>query len=252
MQKMMSTKEAASLWGITDRQVSKLCGKGRVKGAIKEGRSWFIPIDTAKPADGRVKPVSQIRHPDLPLPIGISDYRLASTEYYYIDKTMMIKDFLDERPMVSLFTRPRRFGKTLNMDMIRTFFEKTDEDTSIYFKDKKIWSCGKKYREHQGKYPVIFLSFKDIKFNTWEETFDAICDIFTKEASRHIELQISEKCNAYEKAYFEKLLLGKVTAVELSGALATLSLMLHEHHGIAPIIIDEYDTPIQQEHVKGF
>jgi len=253
MQKMMSTKEAASLWGITDRQVSKLCGKGRVKGAIKDGRSWLIPIDTVKPADGRVKPISQIRQPDLPLPIGISDYRLASTEYYYIDKTMMIKDFLDERPMVSLFTRPRRFGKTLNMDMIRTFFEKTDEDTSIYFKDKKIWVCGKKYREHQGKYPVIFLSFKDIKFNTWEETFDAICDIFTKEASRHIELQISEKCNAYEKAYFEKLLLGKVTAVELSGALATLSLMLHEHHGIAPIIIiDEYDTPIQQGHVKGF
>lgn len=68
----------------------------------------------------------------------ISDYRLASSEYYYIDKTMMIKDFIDERPMVSLFTRPRRFGKTLNMDMLRTFFEKTSEDTSIYFKDKKL------------------------------------------------------------------------------------------------------------------
>ena len=76
------------------------------------------------------------------MPIGISDYRLASTQYYYVDKTLMIKDFLDERPMVSLFTRPRRFGKTLNMDMLRTFFEKTEEDTSIYFKDKKIWSCG--------------------------------------------------------------------------------------------------------------
>ena len=70
----------------------------------------------------------------LPLPIGISDYRLASLEYYYVDKTMMIKDFLDERPMVSLFTRPRRFGKTLNMDMFRTFFEQTGEDTSVYFR----------------------------------------------------------------------------------------------------------------------
>ena len=64
----------------------------------------------------------------LPLPVGVSDYRLASLEYYYVDKTMMIKEFLDERPMVSLFTRPCRFGKTLNMDMLRTFFERTGED----------------------------------------------------------------------------------------------------------------------------
>lgn len=69
---------------------------------------------------------------NLPLPVGIADYRLASTQYYYIDKTMMIKDFIDEHPMVSLFTRPRHFGKTLNMDMLRVFFEKTDSDTSIY------------------------------------------------------------------------------------------------------------------------
>ncbi len=253
MQKKMSTKEAAVLWGISDRQVSKLCGEGKVKGAVKEGRSWSIPMGAQKPADGRSKPASEFRRPGLPLPIGISDYRLASTEYYYVDKTMLIKEFLDDRPMVSLFTRPRRFGKTLNMDMLRTFFEKTDEDTSKYFKNKKIWECGKKYRDHQGKYPVIFLSFKDAKFNTWEETFDSICDIFAKEASRHIELRTSERCNPYEKAYFEKLLSGNTNLVELSAALATLSLMLHTHHGVAPvIIIDEYDTPIQQGHLKGF
>ena len=249
----MSTKEAAALWGISDRQVSKLCGEGKVSGAVKKGRSWAIPIDTAKPADGRIKPISTIRQPDLPLPIGISDYRLASTEYYYIDKTMMIKDFLDERPMVSLFTRPRRFGKTLNMDMLRTFFEKTDKDTSVYFKDKKIWACGNKYREYQGKYPVIFLSFKDVKFNTWEETFDAIKDLFSKETSRHPELIGNEKLSASDKKRINSLVAGDWSAVELSGALATLSQALHEYHGIAPIIIiDEYDTPIQQGHVKGF
>ena len=252
MHKMMSTKEAASLWGISDRQVSKLCGEGKVKGATKVGRSWSIPIDTPKPTDGRIKPITQIRKADLPLPIGISDYRLASTEYYYIDKTMMIKDFLDERPMVSLFTRPRRFGKTLNMDMFRTFFEKADEDTSIYFKDKKIWACGKKYREYQGKYPVIFLSFKDVKFNTWEETFSAIKELFSKETSRHTEL-IDNKQLAADQKRIENLVSGNSSAVDLSGALADLSRMLHEYHGIAPIIIiDEYDTPIQQGHVKGF
>lgn len=72
----------------------------------------------------------------LPLPIGVSNYSLAASEYYYIDKTM-IKDFIDEHPMVTLFTRPRRFGKTLNMDMLRTYFERSDRDTSVYFRDKK-------------------------------------------------------------------------------------------------------------------
>ncbi len=253
MQRMMSTKEAASLWNISDRQVSKLCGEGKIKGAVKKGRVWTIPVGTEKPTDGRIKPVSYIRQPNLPLPIGISDYRLASTEYYYIDKTMMIKDFLDERPMVSLFTRPRRFGKTLNMDMLRTFFEKTDEDTSVYFKNKKIWACGEKYRSYQGKYPVIFLSFKDVKCDTWEETFTAIKDLISKEVSRHSELKKGEVFNEYEKSYIEKILSGAITPVELSVALANLSMMLHEYHGVAPIIIiDEYDTPIQQGHIKGF
>ena len=131
----------------------------------------------------------------MPLPIGVSDFRLAQAEYYYVDKTMLIKDFIDERPMVTLFTRPRRFGKTLNMDMLRTFFEKTEQDTSVYFQDKKIWACGQKYRAYQGKYPVIFLTFKDVKFNTWEETFSAVRDIFAKETQRHEELRTSDRCD---------------------------------------------------------
>ena len=243
-------------WNVSERRVSTLCKEGKIEGAVKKGKQWSIPADAEKPADSRVKSGAYIKKSvatKLPLPIGISDYRLASSEYYYIDKTMMIKDFIDERPMVSLFTRPRRFGKTLNMDMLRTFFEKTDEDTSVYFKDKKIWACGKKYRDYQGKYPVIFITFKDIKFDTWEETFDAIKRVFSKEAYRHIELKTSDKCNEYEKKNFENLLSGEANEVELSSALLALSSMLHEHHGIAPIIIiDEYDIPIQQGYMKKF
>ena len=256
MSETMMVKEAAMRWNVSERRVSTLCKEGKIQGAVKKGKQWSIPADADKPADSRVKSGAYIKKSvatKLPLPIGISDYRLASSEYYYIDKTMMIKDFIDERPMVSLFTRPRRFGKTLNMDMLRTFFEKTDEDTSVYFKDKKIWACGKKYRDYQGKYPVIFITFKDIKFDTWEETFDAIKRVFSKEAYRHIELQISDKCNEFEKKNFENLLSGEVNEVELSSALLTLSSMLHEHHGIAPIIIiDEYDIPIQQGYMKKF
>lgn len=256
MSETMMVKEAAMRWNVSERRVSTLCKEGKIEGAVKKGKQWSIPADAEKPADSRVKSGAYIKKSvatKLPLPIGISDYRLASSEYYYIDKTMLIKDFIDERPMVSLFTRPRRFGKTLNMDMLRTFFEKTDEDTSVYFKDKKIWACGKKYRDYQGKYPVIFITFKDIKFDTWEETFDAIKRVFSKEAYRHIELKTSDKCNEYEKKNFENLLSGEANEVELSSALLTLSSMLHEHHGIAPIIIiDEYDIPIQQGYIKKF
>ncbi len=256
MANTMSVKQAAKYWDLTERRVSALCKDGKIEGAVKKGRSWYIPIDTQKPADGRIKTGAYMklsRTSKLPLPIGISDYRLASSEYYYVDKTMMIKEFIDERPMVSLFTRPRRFGKTLNMDMFRTFFEKTDEDTSIYFRDKNIWACGKKYRDYQGKYPVIFVTFKDIKFDNWEKTFDAIKEVFSKEARRHIELRISDKCDEFEKKTFEKLLSGEVNDVELSCALGDLSLMLHKHHGIKPIIIiDEYDIPIQQGYMKDY
>lgn len=91
-----------------------------------------------------------------------------------MDKTLLIRDFIDERPQVSLFTRPRRFGKTLNMDMLRVFFERSEEDTSVYFKDKKIWACGKEYQDYQGKYPVIYVTFKDVKCEDWETTYDLI------------------------------------------------------------------------------
>lgn len=256
MSDTIRVKEAAKNWDISERRVTTLCKEGKIKGAKKQGRFWLIPADAEKPADNRVRSgvYKRFTRPvNLPLPIGISDYRVAVTDYYYIDKTMMIKDFIDERPMVSLFTRPRRFGKTLNMDMLRTFFEKTNEDTSLYFKDKKIWQCGKKYRDYQGKYPVIFVSFKDVKFNTWAETFAAIKDIFANETHRHIELQTSKTLDKYDKKTFEKLLSGDVTEVELSSALCDLSRMLHKHYGVAPIIIiDEYDVPIQQGHMNDY
>lgn len=252
----MTVKEAATLWDVSERRVTELCREGRIDGAEKEGKSWLIPSDAEKPTDNRVKTgiyKQDRRVAHLPLPIGISDYRLASTEYYYIDKTMMIKEFLDERPMVSLFTRPRRFGKTLNMDMLRTFFEKTDEDTSIYFKDKKIWSCGEKYRNYQGKYPVIFVTFKDVKCETWEETYAKISDILLKEFERHSELLDSEECSEAEKVYFKKVIDRNATQSELTDAFAELSKMLHKHYGVRTIIIiDEYDIPIQQGHMRGF
>ncbi len=189
----------------------------------------------------------------LPLPIGISDYRKASKEYYYVDKTLLIRDFIDERPQVSLFTRPRRFGKTLNMDMLRVFFEKTDQDTAEYFRDRKIWSCGKEYQEYQGKYPVIYVTFKDVKSETWEGAYDLIFKILRNEVERHSELRDSDKISVYEKEYLKNILKGEANENDMALLFLNLSRMLHAHYEEAPvIIIDEYDTPIQQGHIRGY
>lgn len=196
---------------------------------------------------------SENRDRKLPLPVGCSDFRRVSTEYCYVDKTLLIKDILDENITVSLFTRPRRFGKTLNMDMLRVFFEKTEEDTSIYFMDKKIWKYGKVYQEHQGKYPVIFLTFKDVKFTTWAENIAYLKFVFATEFNRHPELFDSDNCNAFEKKYFARVASGEATEMDLSQALLYLTQMLDKHHKVAPIIIiDEYDNPIQQGYMKGY
>ena len=165
----------------------------------------------------------------LPLPIGSTDYREICDQYYYVDKTLMLKDILDDSSSFVLFTRPRRFGKTLNMDMLRTFFEKTDEDTSRYFTDKKIWAQGEEYTCHQGKYPVIFLSFKDAKQNTWEEMYAEIQETIKDEFYRHYELKDSEKVK--DKAYFQSILNGKASKAELGKSILRLSEMLRQHYG---------------------
>ena len=254
---MMTCKEKAEEWGVSVRTVNDLCKKGKVPGVIKEGGIWRIPDDAPKPADGRVITGKYKKHQTLnekkPLPIGISDYVRAQSEYYYVDKTLLIKEFLDRKAYVSLFTRPRRFGKTLNMDMLRVFFEISDEDTSRYFTDKAIWKSGAEYREHQGKYPVIFLSFKDVKFDSREATFAKISELLQEEFGRHSELKDSDRLKDYEIDFFRKVLNGQASEVELSASLHKLSKMLKEHYSIAPIIIiDEYDTPIQEGYAKEF
>ena len=254
---MKTCKEKALEWDVTPRAVNVMCKNGRIEGAIKEKGSWLIPDDAEKPIDGRIstgKYVKKIINPKVKsLPIGISDYVRAQSEYYYVDKTLLIKEFLDQKPLVSLFTRPRRFGKTLNMDMLRVFFEISDEDTSKYFADKAIWKCGEEYQSHQGKYPVIFLTFKDVKFDTWESTIDKIRGLLQEEYGRHQELLSSDKLSQYEKEYFAKILDAFANEVELTSALERLSKMLATHYGKAPIIIiDEYDTPIQEGYSKDF
>lgn len=252
---MKTCKQFATEWGISERTVNDWCKKGKIDGVVKEGRAWQIPDNAKKPADGRISSGKYIKKPNerKPLPIGISDYVRVQSEYYYVDKTLLIKEFLDRKPLVSLFTRPRRFGKTLNMDMLRVFFEISEDDTSKYFKDKAVWKCGETYRMHQGKYPVVFLTFKDVKFDSWEATLDKIRGLLQAEFGRHQELLGSDRIAKFEKEYFTRVIDGSATEVDLTSSLENLSKMLTKHYGKAPvIIIDEYDTPIQEGYSRDF
>lgn len=236
----ISCESAAKKIGVSTRRIQQMCKQKEIVGAIKDGRNWLIP-DNA------------ILSPKKPLPIGVSDFKSATTNYYYVDKTLLIRDFLNAIPMVSLFTRPRRFGKTLNMDMLRVFFEKTPEDTSIYFKDKYIWQCGDYYTKHQGQYPVIFLSFKDVKCLSWQETFQKISKLISLEFMRHNELESSSVLSSYEKEQYHRFASENINEVDCQMGLQLLSLLLHKHYDKeCVIIIDEYDTPIQQGHLCDF
>ena len=236
----ISCESAAKKMGVSTRRIQQMCKQKEIVGAIKDGRNWLIP-DNA------------ILSPKKPLPIGVSDFKSAIMNYYYVDKTLLIRDFLNAIPMVSLFTRPRRFGKTLNMDMLRVFFEKTSDNTSIYFKDKYIWQCGDYYTKHQGKYPVIFLSFKDVKCSSWQETFQKIRKLISLEFMRHDELESSFVLSSYEKEQYHRFASENINEVDCQMGLQLLSLLLHKHYNKeCVIIVDEYDTPIQQGHLCDF
>lgn len=236
----ISCEYAAKKIGVSTRRIQQMCKQKEIVGAIKDGRNWLIPDNT-------------ILSPKKPLPLGVSNFKSATTNYYYVDKTLLIRDFLNAIPMVSLFTRPRRFGKTLNMDMLRVFFEKTPEDTSIYFKDKYIWQCGDYYTKHQGQYPVIFLSFKNVKCSSWQETFQKISKLISLEFMRHNELESSSALSSYEKEQYHRFASENINEVDCQMGLQLLSLLLHKHYDKeCVIIIDEYDTPIQQDHLCDF
>lgn len=236
----ISCESAAKKMGVSARRIQQMCKQKEIVGAIKDGRNWLIPNNA-------------ILSPKKPLPIGVSDFKSATTNYYYVDKTLLIRDFLNAIPMVSLFTRPRRFGKTLNMDMLRVFFEKTSDNTSIYFKDKYIWQCGDYYTKHQGQYPVIFLSFKDVKCSSWQETFQKISKLISLEFMRHDELESSFVLSSYEKEQYHRFASENINEVDCQMGLQLLSLLLHKHYNKeCVIIVDEYDTPIQQGHLCDF
>ena len=184
------------------------------------------------------------------VPVGIEDFeRIINEDYYYVDKTQLIEELLINRAPVTLFTRPRRFGKTLNMSMIKYFFDvKNKEENKKLFENLKI--SNSEYMSEQGKYPVIFISLKDLKADTWKECLKRL-KLFIFDLYVEFEY-IREKMNEWDKRKFEKVLYEQEDADYIM-SLKFLADSLYKYYGEkAIILIDEYDAPIINAFDKGY
>ncbi len=182
-----------------------------------------------------------------PIAIG-NDIFTSMGRAYYVDKTLLVRDIIKSETRVILFTRPRRFGKTLNMTMLQTFFEKPldGKDTSHYFKDLKIWQAGEEYRAEQGKRPVIFLSLKDMEYDNFQYAFNMIKAKIADEYTRHGELEDSTSLQKTERGLYTRIVNKKASKDEWDASLRYLCSMLEKHYGEKPLLlIDEYDVPLQ-------
>jgi len=195
-----------------------------------------------------------------PIPIGVEFYKqMVSEGYYYIDKTLLIRDLLAQKSAVTLFTRPRRFGKTLAQSMLKTFFEKeiltdgTAADNSMYFLGKKIMEAGEEYLEHMGKYPVIFLSLKSAKQPSYEMSYDSLIDEIRKEYDRHSYILKNASITKKVKERYNSILNMEADQITSAKSVAFLSECLEKYHKQKVIILlDEYDVPLENAYFNGF
>ena len=194
------------------------------------------------------------------LPIGYDNFkRIISDELFYVDKTMLIKDLIDKKGQVNLFTRPRRFGKTLILSMLRTFFEKEIDvkgnvtDNSSLFDGMKIMQAGDKYVSKLGQYPVISLSLKSGKQPNFEMAYQSLIDEVVKEYERHRYVLKGEMLLDSTKEKYRLIMERKAEPAAYAKGLEFLSACLKEYHGKNTIIlIDEYDVPLENAHFAGF
>lgn len=188
------------------------------------------------------------------IPIGIEDFKeMIDRNCYLVDKTLLIKDILDAGAKVTLFTRPRRFGKTLNMSMLRRFFEKTYEDNSYLFDGLKISEAGGIYYQYMGQYPVISISLKSMKQPTWEEAFFQFKNIIISEFERYDHLLSGDRLKPGKRNIFESIYNGMADDVMYSTSLRLLSDCLNAvYNKNVIVLIDEYDVPLENAYFNGF
>ena len=189
----------------------------------------------------------------IPLPVGVENFEdLIQTGYYFVDKTLFIRELIDMKGKVNLFTRPRRFGKTLNMSMLRYFFEMGKADNAELFQGMKIMDAGEEYLAHMGKYPVISISLKSMKQLTYDDAFYCLQEELAREFKRHDELLPGLPYEEDRKKYL-RFIGRKAEPKEYLDSLKFLSECLFQCYGRKSVIlIDEYDVPLENAYFSGF
>ncbi|MCF7899332.1 ATP-binding protein [Candidatus Babeliales bacterium] len=187
------------------------------------------------------------------LPIGISDFKkVIENNYYFVDKSPFISEIINSNAEVLLLPRPRRFGKTINISMLKYFFEKTQISNKHLFKDLDIEKC-QKCMDHQEKYPVIFLTFKDIKELAWKEAHNKIKNLISEEFNRHKYLLDGKILESHEKNIFKNIINRKAEQFDYENSLKKLTEYLTKFHNKKPILlIDEYDSPITAGFINNY
>jgi hypothetical protein len=188
-----------------------------------------------------------------PLPIGVEDFkRLVDNGYYFIDKTLMIKELLENKETVNLFTRPRRFGKTLNMSMLQRFFEATEKSNAYLFDGLKI-AAYPEYMAYQGQYPVISISLKSMKRASYQEAYFEYVKLLSDEFERHETILQSDAVSEEDKLEFQKIKKRIAEPKEYNSAVKLLSKCLQKvYQKNVIILIDEYDVPLENAYHEGF
>ncbi len=205
------------------------------------------------------------------LPIGISDFKeIINGDYYYVDKSLFVKDIIDRGDKIILLPRPRRFGKTLNLSMLRYFFDccpdieiindtstrdisSTENTYKKIFDNLAITQAGQKYLDKMGEHPVIYLTFKNIKEQDWETAYRKIKKLIQDEYLRHDYLLNSLKLKPQEKDFFKSIINLKGEREDYGNSLGKLLIFLYHYYGKRPVIlIDEYDAPVHMGYNRGY
>ncbi len=197
---------------------------------------------------------------DKTISIGYEDFsEMIKEDCYYVDKTLFIKELIDNRSKVNLFTRPRRFGKTLTLSMLKYFFEIKDGSdgnalgNKALFENLNIYSAGEKYMEECGKYPVVFISLKDITMPDFDKAYEAFSALMANEYLRHAKILEADCFSENEAEKYKRILNGKASYVECADALKFLLECLEKYYGKKTVLlIDEYDVPIENAWRQGF
>ena len=185
--------------------------------------------------------------------VGVESFdELIEEDYFYVDKTLLIKELMEKRGKVTLITRPRRFGKTLNMSMLKSFFDMS-RDNNHLFSDLKIMAHGNIVEKHMGKYPVIFMTLKDVEENSFDRSVGRIRELVSEVFDSYLFVHESGILNERQRDRFHALYMGKATEPDLKSAMKFLTECLHAYYKKGTVIlIDEYDAPINNALIEGY